>query len=439
MARIYGWKRSQQIQKQENYNIGKPPSKRQRVPYWKDVARDTDESSDTVDTSSGADEDCPFFERSLKITPHAATHLAEQVILAGTHAFHNTAATESAHPRCIGQAALRSRAFHDVNLSSQKMLDYQIEKQQNQAIIDYALRHDNSTPARRQPVVPVGPFPLHTVNLTGEIDSKVLKRIDNRVRSGLSVQASDRSHVWNTVLCAGVPLSLLEIVHLVLEHLGMVINMENSRKLLECHWKLGWHVSTTTSDGTVKHYRGGGVTPDTTSNLLRGDWVETDVTDTHGTVVTSRLCRMICGIQIHNVHRCLDAGTLSDETWETDENKHDKTVAFILVRYAAPHPASRGARGPNNRPLCPGVLRDTHCLWTWAKRPNTFRRGCLRGLAWNRNKSLFGRDTVTQTKRKLCEQRAWYDLVQVHEIESHANVQVDPDRENTYLQSVMWC
>ena len=181
------------------------------------------------------------------------------------------------------------------------------------------------------------------------------------------------------------------------------------------------------------------MTPETTSHLLRGDWLETNVTDTHGAVVTSRLCRMICGIQIDNVHRCLDTGTVSNETWETDENKHGKTVVFILVRYAAPHPATRGARGPKNRPLCPGVLRDTHCLWKWAQRPSTFRRGCLRGAAWDKNKSFFGHDTDTQEKRKECEQRAWYDLIQVHDIVSHANVQVDPDRENSFLQSVMWC
>ena len=148
---------------------------------------------------------------------------------------------------------------------------------------------------------------------------------------------------------------------------------------------------------------------------------------------------MIYGIQIRNVKRCLDPANLNNTTWETDANKRDSTVAFNLVRYAAPHPATRNARGPNNRPLCPGVLRDTHCLWTWAKRPADFRRGCLRGGAWDKNKRLFGHDNETQEKRKLCEQRAWYDLVQVHEIESHVNVQVDPDREQSYLQSVMWC
>ena len=443
MSRIHEWQRRKKVRKAESYNVGKPPSKRHRVPYCKDVAPDSGESSNTAATSSGADDNFPAYERSQKITPHAAVHLADQVIMAGTHAFHNTAATESAHPRCIAQAALRSRSYHDVNLSSQKMLDYQLDQQLKQAIIDYALGTDQSstsTGARLQPTIPVGPFPLHAVNMTANIATKVMTRIDERVRRGLPVQASDRSHVWHTVLCAGVPVSLMEIVHLVLEHLGMVRSMDNSRKLLQCTWQLGWHVVATTNAGTTKHFRGGGVTPETTTNLLRGDWVETDGTDTsRGGVVTSRLARIICGIQIRNVKRFLAGTTLDNTTWETDENAHLGTVTFMLVRYAAPHSACRSARGPGNRPLCPGALRDTHCLWSWAKRPANFRRGCLQGASWEKNKHLFGRDRESQERRKLCEQRAWYDLIQVHEIQSHANVQVDSDREQSFLQSVMWC
>lgn len=435
ISAIYGWQRAKQIQHAENYNAGKPPAKRRRVPYWKDIPVNTDESSDTVATSSGADEQCPFFDKSQKITPHAAVHLADQVIMGGTHAFNNTAGPESFHPRCITQAAQRSRAYHDVNLSSQKMLEYQIDKQQKQDIIEHALGAPQVTP---QSAIPVSAFPLDSLNLTGAIDVKILSRLADRNRRGLPLQLSDRSHVWNHVLCEGVPVSLLEMVHLVLEHLGLAVNMENSREVLRCDWQLGWHVVARTHEGTAKHYRGGGVTPGTTTNLLRGDWIETTITDTNGGVVTSRLARVICGIRISKM-RSLHAPSLSGTAWETDENEHQRTVYYLLVRYAAPHPATRGRRGPQNRPLCPGLLSDTHCLWSWAKRRETFRRGCLRGVAWNRNKHMFGPDSDSQNKRKLGEERAWYDLVQASEIKSHANVQLDPDREQSFLQSVMWC
>ena len=92
-----------------------------------------------------------------------------------------------------------------------------------------------------------------------------------------------------------------------------------------------------------------------------------------------------------------------------------------------------------HRPLCPGLLSETHCLWTWAKRGPAFQRGCLNGEHWNRNKHFFGSDPEAQEKRRDFESKAWYDLIQVHDIESYANVQVGPDRDQAFLQSVMWC
>ena len=284
-------------------------------------------------------------------------------------------------------------------------------------------------------VTPDGPFPLESLRLCSPIRVRFL----DRGSRGLVLASHALHHAtWNALLCGGVPLSLMELVQLVVDHLGLVVDMDNSHKLLECDWKLGWHVATTTKKGTTRHFRGGGVTPETTSNYLRGDWVETDITDTIGGVVTSRLARMICGLKISNV--CKITGMqFPDTTWETAKNKNDDTMFFILVRYAAPHRNSGGRRGPNNRPLCPGLLKETHCLWSWAKRGAAFQRGCFSGTHWNRNKRFFGADSQSQQQRKQCEEKAWYDLIQVHNIESYANVQLDPDRENAFLQSVMWC
>ena len=197
----------------------------------------------------------------------------------------------------------------------------------------------------------------------------------------------------------------------------------------------------------LQHYKnrhhssfpGGGVTPETTSNYLRGDWVETNITDTaRSGIVTGRLARMICGFTINGVKHITRSG-FPAKRWETKANEESDTMCFILVRYAAPHPHSRGRRGPKNRPLCPGILHSTHCLWSWATRGAAFKRGCMCGSHWNRNKYYFGPDRASQEERKHSEERAWYDLVQVHEIESHSNVQLDPDRNDSFLQSVMWC
>ena len=146
MSKIYGWQREKQIRKAERYNVDKPPSKMRRVPYWKQIDADSSETCGTVDsTSSAADNKCPFFVRDNKITPHAAVHFADQVIMGGTHSFHNTAAAESLHPRCIAQAALRARTYHDVNLSSRKMLEYLVEKDKMQKIIELASQSPRSS------------------------------------------------------------------------------------------------------------------------------------------------------------------------------------------------------------------------------------------------------------------------------------------------------
>ena len=138
MSNIYGWQRAKQIRTAESFNVDKPPSKRRRVPYWKEIVTDSADSSDTVPTSSDADDTCPFYERSQKITPHAAVHFADQVVMGGTHSFHNTAARESLHPRCIAHADLRARTYHDVNLSASKMLEYLVDKDQMQQIVELA-------------------------------------------------------------------------------------------------------------------------------------------------------------------------------------------------------------------------------------------------------------------------------------------------------------
>ena len=99
----------------------------------------------------------------------------------------------------------------------------------------------------------------------------------------------------------------------------------------------------------------------------------------------------------------------------------------------------RRNRGPDHRPLCPGLLRDTHCLWEWATRDRGFLRGCLQGRNWDVNKHFFGYTDESQEIRRNNESRAWYDLIQTGDIVKYANVQPDPDTEDSYLQSVMWC
>jgi len=258
------------------------------------------------------------------------------------------------------------------------------------------------------------------------------------------ISAANALHrdTWDSVLCEGVPVSMRELVLLVADQLDMNADLRNAHKLLLCSWSLGWHVKDTSSEGVTRHYWGGGVTPRTTSNYLRGDWIEIKGSDTRFGVPTSRLARVICGVQIDKVTRRI-RDALPDMIWETVRNKRTGVVTFqktyLLVRFAVGHRHSGRNRGPNLRPLCPGLLQETHCLWSWAQRRPGYKRGCFQGRSWDRNKRFFGNTTESQDMRKDLEERAWYDLVSCDQVIGYANVQPDPDRDHSFLQSVMWC
>jgi hypothetical protein len=58
---------------------------------------------------------------------------------------------------------------------------------------------------------------------------------------------------------------------------------------------------------------------------------------------------------------------------------------------------------------------------------------------WARHAHLFGTTQEQQQRRKSNDERAWYDVIQATNIISHTNVTKDWDREDSFLQSVMWC
>ena len=241
---------------------------------------------------------------------------------------------------------------------------------------------------------------------------------------------------WDAILCEGVPVSARELVAVTLVQLGLVDNETNRHKILQCKWTLGWHV-TSYSSGVASHYWGGGVTPGTTDRFRRGDWVEIGGTEEIRGVQTSRLGRVICGVQIQNIKKVF-GNAVRNLTYQTDDCATKDKVVLLLVRYAMPHPDCGRARGPNFRPLCPGALKNTHCLWKWAKRRATWRRGCWNARPWDRHKHLFGATLEQQEARKKNEKLAWYDVISSDNIAGHANVTSDWDRDESFLQSVMW-
>ena len=453
-------KRLEKIQRTEKYNADKPPHKRRRVPHWTLISPDSNESEDTV---SSSDENLPpYFLRSGKIIPHAFVHFTDQVRLGGTHNFHDTAHAEAKHPDCLKIAAARSRTFHDLNQSCESMFNFNLSIRQLEEICrqskielddvqqsdtsddsgeydhdnDSRINHDNLL--QRPAMVS---FNADKVKLTYLLKEKGvgMSPLRHDRRQNRPVDAIIHHDVWDRVLSGGVPVSLRELVSLVAEQLLDSDTEANRLKLLQCCWDLGWHVTHSKSSGSTKHYWGGGVTPGTTSNYLRGDWVEVAGTDLCRGEMTSRLARIICGVKVSDLHKVFVAGELDESVWENDDCRMFGYTIYLLVRYASPHPNCGRLRGPEGRPLCPGHLKNTHCLWKWYERPANFRRGCWRDRPWGRHRHLFGNTLQAQNSRKLKEARAWYDLIKVSDITSYANISVDWDHPDSFLQSIMWC
>jgi hypothetical protein len=267
--------------------------------------------------------------------------------------------------------------------------------------------------------------------------SPALQRLLRGRRGMHRVDESIHHDVWDGVLDEGCPISLRELVSLAVNHLGLEDNELTHKQLLLCSWTLGFHVHAVDSNGDSTHFWGGGMTANTTSSLKRGDWVEIEGSELLWDVRTSRLARMYCGVRIKNIKRVFGTA-LSDDVWENRWCEQNDCIVFLLIRYVMPHQATR-MRGPEHRPLCPGHLKDTHCLWKWCQREASYRRGCLRPRPWSRNKKFFGKTDEQQTRRKEQEARAWFDLVQSRNVGCHTNVKEDWDRPDSFLQSVMWC
>ena len=134
MGKIVEYDRNIRIVSAEKYNVGKPPAKQRRVPYWREVDRLQDES-ETV-SSSDVEKSAKFFERSMKITPHALVHFTDQVVTAGTHAFNDTAANESSHPENLKKANLRSRKYHHTHSTTRSMLKYMCENRMLKKVVE---------------------------------------------------------------------------------------------------------------------------------------------------------------------------------------------------------------------------------------------------------------------------------------------------------------
>ena len=265
----------------------------------------------------------------------------------------------------------------------------------------------------------------------------------------VSLEVPDACHSdWlDTILSPTVLVTRKELLHLVTVQMKLKWNKVTMTNISRCDWVIGRHVAVKTPSGMQLHYWGNG----SYERVRRGfsshqTWVEVEGYDynRNSTRRTSRLAYVVCGIQLKNVRAV--TGTpiprILHEVATNPDPKKDKkekdTVTFLLVRYAKAHPDAR-LRGPGHRPLCPGPLKNTHCLWTWATRTGV-SRGCFRTRPWSRHRQYFGNTPIAQEKIRQSDEHAWYDLIQVTNVRCFANVQADPHpgKDDVFLQSMVW-
>lgn len=244
--------------------------------------------------------------------------------------------------------------------------------------------------------------------------------------------------LWDLLLCPSVLVSRKEVLLLLAERVLKKRTREAMITISNMDMQIGRHVAVTMSSGGTLHYYG--VPAGSVQNKFP-TWVEVagyDKVSRRSNRLTSRLACVVCAIQLNNV--IIATGqTVPAELRDVHGISGKESVTFLLVKYAAPH-ESATQRGPDHRPLCPGPLKHSHCLWKWAARPSGYTRGCFRPRPWERNKRYFGRSPEQQEAIKRTELRAWYDIIQVTNIKCYANVHRIPSiaASSVFLQSLIF-
>ena len=246
---------------------------------------------------------------------------------------------------------------------------------------------------------------------------------------------------WDSIVCPDILVSRKELLQLLAEKLRTSRNQDGMRRVARCVHAIDRHVTVTTVSKINLHYWTSGTYNCGDRQSRRWEtWVEVEGHDrSRSNRLTSRLAFVVCAIHLKNL-RAVMGIPLAEELCEIQDQKKPDSATFFLIRYAAPH-RSATLRGPEHRPLCPGALKNTHCLWTWASRPESHTRGCFRPRPWSRHRRHFGSTPDEQEKRMELDNRAWYDLIQVTNIKNYANVQPDPDPYldgEVFLQSCVW-
>ena len=168
-------------------------------------------------------------------------HFADQVIMAGTHDFHDTKENEASHKECVKTAGERARIYTDVNLSAYNMLQFNMQREWFDSIFDIRLgvtmpeTHGSEAESLEQ---------IRLSNCVSEPTSAI--KLLESTRKGLRLsEIQDNMLIFDHLLCEGVPISVRELLCLFAERVRYPV--EDSHLLLQCSRTLGYHVKSVTS------------------------------------------------------------------------------------------------------------------------------------------------------------------------------------------------
>ena len=120
----------------------------------------------------------------------------------------------------------------------------------------------------------------------------------------------------------------------------------------------------------------------------------------------------------------------------TYDHKHNPhwfagTLTLVLIRWFADHPDA-WERDSLCRPMCPGLFRNNHCLWKYAKsqRPRNLMTSTENSSTYQKNIHLFGSLPSERAARWNEEKQAYYGLITPSSIISTVNLSREYDSQS---------
>jgi len=254
---------------------------------------------------------------------------------------------------------------------------------------------------------------LHERSVSQNHKSHINRSIKHGVRSFVStVHMGDdltSSRAQKYFLHPQVRLARVELLDMLCDKLQMSKTRE-SYSMLQClSWTFGRKLVM--PNGVVYWATDTDYLGDTDSSRR-------DVFRIHGSercrqLETSFCCEAVVFVQISGWHLLLDAMPNRELPRYLAQDLDSDTLRFVLGRWLTDHPDST-RRDSTFRPVCPGPLEHTHCLWKYAKTTRPRKLMTTNGrpsAAFTACKDMFGSTHHAVYKKWDEEQRAYYTLL----------------------------